>query len=123
MHDKDAIYRIIGYSFQDDNLLKDALTAAGANEDNYEGNRTLAQVGKMFVNLMSVKMGYSSGAKPGTCSSLEATTMSLIKLRAMHGAESSVFWSEPLRQNCRSNRAGLMYVIQPKTGSTGTQGS
>ncbi|PYI16646.1 hypothetical protein BO99DRAFT_483707 [Aspergillus violaceofuscus CBS 115571] len=64
---------LTGYRFQDGELLRKALTAAGADRDNHEGNRTLAQVGKHFVSLCSVRLGYLSGTSPlsiGRCAKL-----------------------------------------------------
>ncbi|OKL58448.1 hypothetical protein UA08_06150 [Talaromyces atroroseus] len=54
----------IGYVFRDKSLLDQALTAAGAKEDNYDGNRTLAQIGKAFVDLASTRFGYISHTNP-----------------------------------------------------------
>lgn len=55
----------IGYAFHDENLLNQALTAAGAREDNYDGNRNLAQIGKSFVDLASTRFGYTVRTNPG----------------------------------------------------------
>ncbi|EAW11894.1 RNase3 domain protein [Aspergillus clavatus NRRL 1] len=54
----DKIEQISGYRFRDERLLHEAMTAAGADENNHDGNRPLAQVGKSFVELCSVKFGY-----------------------------------------------------------------
>lgn len=43
---------IIGYSFRTKNLLRRALTAAGAEESNYDGNRKLASYGTRLVSLL-----------------------------------------------------------------------
>jgi dsRNA-specific ribonuclease len=55
----------IGYSFQDESLLDLALTAAGAKEDDYDGNRNLAQIGKAFVDLASTRFGHTVRTNPG----------------------------------------------------------
>jgi dsRNA-specific ribonuclease len=55
----------IGYEFRDESLLNQALTAAGAREDIYDGNRTLAQIGKAFVDLASTRFGYTVRTNPG----------------------------------------------------------
>lgn len=63
--DQAIIARRIGYKFRDKKLLNQALTAAGAREDIHDGNRTLAQIGKAFIDLVSTKFGYTSGTNPG----------------------------------------------------------
>lgn len=55
----------IGYAFHDETLLKQALTAAGAREDIHDGNRTLAQIGKAFVDLASTRFGFTLRTNPG----------------------------------------------------------
>lgn len=59
------IARRIGYAFHDESLLNQALTAAGAKEEMYDGNRTLAQIGKAFVDLVSTRFGYTVHTNPG----------------------------------------------------------
>ncbi|RAK95352.1 RNase3 domain protein [Aspergillus ibericus CBS 121593] len=56
----EQIESITGYRFRNENCLLEALKAAGADERNHDGNRPLAQVGKAFVELCSVKFGYLS---------------------------------------------------------------
>ncbi|RAH80836.1 hypothetical protein BO86DRAFT_432498 [Aspergillus japonicus CBS 114.51] len=68
---------LTGYRFQDGELLRKALTAAGADRDNHEGNRTLAQVGKHFVSLCSVRLGYLSGTSPQICSIMKDQIVSI----------------------------------------------
>ena len=55
----------IGYKFRDESLLNQALTAAGARQDFYDGNRVLAQIGKAFIDLASTRFGYTVRTNPG----------------------------------------------------------
>ncbi|PYI36384.1 hypothetical protein BP00DRAFT_361516 [Aspergillus indologenus CBS 114.80] len=68
---------LTGYRFQDVELLRKALTAAGADKDNHGGNRTLAQVGKHFISLCSVRLGYLCGTSPHTCSMMKDRIVSI----------------------------------------------
>jgi hypothetical protein len=49
--DLEEVQRILNYRFRDITLLSDALTAAGADLDNYEGNRSLAPIGVDVIHL------------------------------------------------------------------------
>jgi hypothetical protein len=44
------IERILSYTFKSKGLLLEALTAAGANEDNHEGNRRFSHVGLGIIH-------------------------------------------------------------------------
>lgn len=50
----------IDYSFRSEDLLLEALTAAGAVEDKYDGNRRLAQLGSALVEFLLVLIGYET---------------------------------------------------------------
>lgn len=62
---KRVVFRMIGYEFQDEKFLEEALTAAGAKEEHHDGNRMLAQLGNSLIHMMSVEMGYILRARPG----------------------------------------------------------
>lgn len=47
--DADAVEKTIGYSFRSKEYLVQALTAAGAEEDNHDGNRKLAHLGGAVI--------------------------------------------------------------------------
>jgi dsRNA-specific ribonuclease len=47
--DASVVENIIGYSFRSRNHLVQALTAAGAEEDNHDGNRKLALLGGNLI--------------------------------------------------------------------------
>jgi dsRNA-specific ribonuclease len=55
----------IGYPFKDRDYLKQALTAAGADEDNHDGNRKLAQLGKTVTELALTFIGYETTGDRG----------------------------------------------------------
>jgi dsRNA-specific ribonuclease len=52
------VEKTIGYSFRSTTLLLQALTAAGAEAHNYDGNRRLAQVGTSLIDFLVVYIGY-----------------------------------------------------------------
>jgi hypothetical protein len=54
--------RILNYRFRDITLLSDALTAAGADLDNYEGNRRLAPLG---VDVIRICLDFDAHQKKG----------------------------------------------------------
>lgn len=56
------LQRAIGYQFEQKNILKLALTAAGAEETNHDGNRKLAQLGEALIESVLVDKAYSEGS-------------------------------------------------------------
>lgn len=56
---------VFGYTFADQSYLRLALTAAGAEEDNWDGNRRLAMVGEAALQLAVLDVGYQEGASRG----------------------------------------------------------
>jgi hypothetical protein len=57
--DAHMVENIIGYTFKSKrNLLFQALTAAGAVEEEWEGNRKLAQFGTALTEFLFVYLGY-----------------------------------------------------------------
>lgn len=71
----DRVANVTGYRFHDETLLYEALTAAGANDDNPDSNRGLAQVGKGFIEFYSLKLGYLSKASPCKLDDLSSSTI------------------------------------------------
>ena len=55
----------IGYSFKKPSLLQLALTAAGAEETNYDGNRRLAQLGESLITAVLCNTAFSKGVSRG----------------------------------------------------------
>ncbi|OJJ65743.1 hypothetical protein ASPBRDRAFT_139496 [Aspergillus brasiliensis CBS 101740] len=60
----EEVQRILKYRFRDITLLSDALTAAGADLDNYEGNRRLAPIGVDVIGLCLDFDAHQKKAKP-----------------------------------------------------------
>lgn len=56
---------IIGYEFQAKGHLTQALTAAGAEEVNHDGNRKLAQLGTSLIEFLSIYIGFQANATRG----------------------------------------------------------
>lgn len=52
----------IGYNFTDIRHLQQALTAAGAEEKNYDGNRRLALLGEAVLQCIVVDKAHREGA-------------------------------------------------------------
>ena len=59
----------IGYTFTDVSHLVQALTAAGAEEENYDGNRKLAQLGESVMQCIVLDKALTEG---GSRSRLQA---------------------------------------------------
>jgi dsRNA-specific ribonuclease len=51
----------IGYTFKNISHLEQALTAAGAEEENYDGNRKLAQLGEAVMQCIVVDKALAEG--------------------------------------------------------------
>jgi len=57
---------LIHYVFRSRDLLELALTAAGAEENNHDGNRKLGQLGVSLLEFFSVLVGFKSNRTRGT---------------------------------------------------------
>jgi dsRNA-specific ribonuclease len=55
----------IGYVFVDKDTLRRALIAAGAEEENPDGNRKLANVGTSLVEFLTIYIGFEAGTTRG----------------------------------------------------------
>lgn len=58
---------ILNYEFRSKDWLLTALVAAGAAEDNHDGNRKLGQVGISFIELVSIRKGFEDDNTRGKC--------------------------------------------------------
>lgn len=56
------LQRAMGYQFEQESILTLALTAAGAEETNHDGNRRLAQLGEALIESVLVDKAYSEGS-------------------------------------------------------------
>ena len=56
------VQRAIDYQFTQVTTLTQALTAAGAEDTNYEGNRKLAQLGEALIESALIDKAYSEGS-------------------------------------------------------------
>lgn len=54
------VQAIIGYRYNRVSLVVQALTAAGADEENYDGNRKLAQLGESLIEFVLVRDAFGS---------------------------------------------------------------
>lgn len=54
------VEQAIGHTFPDKAILKLALTSAGAEEDNHDGNRGLARIGNTVLQLVVDTSGYKN---------------------------------------------------------------
>jgi dsRNA-specific ribonuclease len=57
-----TVEEMIGYRFREKRYLACALTAAGAEEENYDGNRKLANLGTALIQFISVYIGFEANA-------------------------------------------------------------
>lgn len=65
MH-RSIVEMAVGYEFTVKSHLKLALTSAGAEEDNHDGNRKLALIGEAAAQLAAVNSGYEKAASRGS---------------------------------------------------------
>jgi len=60
-----TVERVIAYIFNDKSLITLALTAAGAEEHNHDGNRRLALFGEQLIQFLVSWSGWKNGATRG----------------------------------------------------------
>lgn len=70
----DRVQRFLSYTFQKRELLELALTAPGADETNYDGNRSLARKGALAMELVLTHELEGRGLKCGKCLSDQTYT-------------------------------------------------
>ncbi|KAL8634913.1 MAG: hypothetical protein Q9226_009413 [Calogaya cf. arnoldii] len=56
---------ILDYRFSQFDNLELALTAAGADEGNHDGNRRMAQMGEKLIEFLLAEAAYAAGASRG----------------------------------------------------------
>lgn len=56
---------IIGYKFESKQYIHEALTAAGAENENYDGNRKLSQIGTVLIDAILALIIYGTNASRG----------------------------------------------------------
>lgn len=56
---------IIGYEFKSKQYIHEALTAAGAEDENYDGNRRLSQIGASLIDTILALIVYGTKASRG----------------------------------------------------------
>ena len=66
------VQAIIEYNFRSINLLVLALTAAGADEKIYDGNRKMAQLGESLIELLLADDAFMAGCSRGEIPSLSS---------------------------------------------------
>lgn len=72
-----TVEEVIWYTFKRKLLICQALTAAGADEDRYDGYRKLSQIGASLIDTLLAIILYDTGVtrgKPGLLYSREVTT-------------------------------------------------
>jgi hypothetical protein len=62
---------MIGYTFKATHYLTQALTAAAVDENNYDGNRGMAQLGESLIGTAIIDNAVTAGATRGDCWSKE----------------------------------------------------
>ena len=60
------VEEIIQYQFARKGYLSQALKSAGAEEDDHDGNRAFARLGKPLIELYVSQTELSAGTKPGS---------------------------------------------------------
>lgn len=59
--DVEHVEKVIKYSFRSKSLIFQALTAAGAEQQNYDGYRKLSQIGATLVELLLAIIVFGTG--------------------------------------------------------------
>lgn len=59
------VEEVIGYTFKSSNYLIQALTAAGVDDQNYDGNRSMAQLGESLIETVVLDNAFTVGATRG----------------------------------------------------------
>ena len=77
----DRVQCFLSYTFQKRELLELALTAPGADEANYDGNRSLARKGAQAMELVLTRELEGRGLKYGKCISDQTLTTANSVLR------------------------------------------
>lgn len=77
--DRNLVEQAIGHQFHDQELLKKAMTAAGAEVDDHDGNRHLASVGQAVLRLVIADSGYTKVMLRGPPDHLLIIRMNLAK--------------------------------------------
>ena len=101
MADIQAVQRIIAYEFRRTDLLALALTAAGADENNHDGNRRLGQLGGFVLQLVVGDKAFVEGASRCKCHD-QRLILALTKPQAKQATvwlRSSTKIVEPIWQN------------------------
>ena len=57
----------LGRAYKNRGLLRQAFTAPGAEEDNYEGHRSLAQIGELLLQFILGHRSFQIGFTRGEC--------------------------------------------------------
>lgn len=64
-NDLAQVQNILDYRFSEFENLELALTAAGADEANHDGNRRMAQMGEKLIEFLLAEAAYAAGASRG----------------------------------------------------------
>jgi hypothetical protein len=61
------IRNILAYQKLSESGILEALTAAGADKNNSDGNKTLSQMGTSLIEYQIIEMGYRTKTSRGNC--------------------------------------------------------
>lgn len=108
-----AVEAVIGYNFKQRWLICQALTAAGAEEDNYDGNRQLSQLGASLVDTILAILMYNTGVNRGNPNRFlreEAVICTGSDVLRRHSkAQTNLFEQRALFYNCQTDRHRSMH--------------
>jgi dsRNA-specific ribonuclease len=105
--DLEEVQRILNYRFRDITLLSDALTAAGADLDNYEGNRSLAPIG---VDVIHLCLDFDARQKKGKPSKTAVLKQQLCCYKHLASVAQRTSLDKCIRYNPRSGK-GIPTVV------------
>lgn len=119
--DLEAVEKIINYQFKSKALLSEALTAAGADIEQYDGNRKLSEIGAYVIDFCVCLHGFENDAPRGKNNRISSAMLSLIRNKG----QTSV-WKQKLQNSDHraliARRTGIdkhiRYNIRSGTGQS-----
>ncbi|KAH6667242.1 hypothetical protein B0J14DRAFT_185596 [Halenospora varia] len=111
---------IIEYNFTRIEYLEEALTAAGADEDNYDGNRKLSQLGELLIQCVLLFTAHTGGASRGGAHNAvqSVATKKHLEARAKHLGISDCIKCNPRQRGHPPSTTTLSRAVSAIVGAS-----